>query len=132
MKAIKRLLANVVDIFVFLAIVTAHFVFILPFALPDSHQDGISLPIAAGIMVLVILFTFVVQSPFLKTHQTIGKAFFRLKIITENDRRPLTISIIIQREVFAKVMSCYSLCIPVLFGRKGRHDIACETNVVEV
>jgi len=74
--------------------------------------------------------TFMVQYPFLRVHQTIGKGFFGLKIVSTNEQRPLTVGIILAREVFAKIMTGYLLCLPVLVGKQGKHDEACETDVI--
>jgi len=136
MKILKRLLANFVDIFLFLAIVVFFFAFVLPSILPVADREevnsSIALLIAVTSLILVVVSTFAAQYPFLIIHQTIGKAFFRLKIISTNEQRPLTVSIIVQREIFAKVMSLYLLCLPVLFNKTGKHDEACETGVIEV
>jgi len=129
-------MANFVDIFLFLAIVVFFFAFLIPSILPLADDGNVNsstvLFIAAAALVLVVIITFALQYPFLSAHQTIGKAFFRLKIVSTNEQRPLTVSVIVQREIFAKVMSLYLLCLPVLFGKTGKHDEACETGVIEV
>lgn len=123
---LKRLLANFIDVFVFLASVVAHYVFILPFF--DAVNEWV---FAAVALVAVIVFNTILQYPFLKVNQTIGKAFFRLKVISTNPHRPLSVSIMVQREVFAKAFTCYFMCLPVFFNAKGQHDVACETEVVD-
>jgi len=124
---IKRLLANFVDIFLFFAIIAMYFSFLFPL-MPGSEGESFLL---AGLSLLFIVAAyFAVQYPFLKVHQTVGKAFFGLKIISTNEQRPLTVSVIVAREVFAKVMTCYLMCLPVLFKGRGKHDEACETDVI--
>ena len=130
MKIVRRTIANLIDIFVFLAIVVALFMFVLPTFFPLPYGEDMSMVVAGAMFVFVILLTFGVQYPFLVIHQTIGKAFMGLRIVSKNDGRPLTLGIIVQREVFAKVFTFYFMCIPVLFGREGHHDLACETEVV--
>jgi len=130
MMIFKRLAANFIDIFVFLAIVVALFMFALPTFFPPADGEEMSLIMAGTGLALVVLLTFAVQYPFLVMHQTIGKAFFRLKIISTNAQRPLTVGILVQRELFAKVFTFYFMCIPMLFGKTGQHDVACETEVV--
>ena len=130
MFLLKRLIANFVDVFVFVAIVVLFMVVVLPFFLVDGDEGVFGLVVAGGGLVLICGLVFLVQYPFLRINQTIGKAFVGLRIVSTNDRRPLTIQIILQREIFAKVLTCYFMCIPVLFGKEGQHDVACETEVV--
>jgi len=86
--------------------------------------------LAALSLILIVTTYFAVQYPFLKVHQTVGKGFFRLTIISTDEQRPLTISTILAREIFAKVMTAYLLCLPVLFGYEGKHDESCGTKVI--
>ena len=131
MKTLKRLMANFVDIFVFLAIVVMFFLFILPyFLLVIGWYGEISVSIVLTVLILIVSLNFAVQYPFLRSHQTIGKTFFGLKIISTNEQRLLTLSVILQREIFAKIMTCYIMCLPVLLNKRGKHDEACETDVV--
>ena len=127
----RRLLANIVDIIIFVGLLVASFLFVLPFfaSVFDAYaEDNIVL---AGIMLaLVLVANTLLQYPFLVVFQTIGKALFGLKIISTNDRRPLTVGIVVQRELFAKVMTMYLMCLPVLLGKIGQHEIATETKVV--
>jgi len=129
MMLIKRLMANFIDIFVFIALIVLFFAVILPFFIPSSETE-LSLIWAGVTLITILAVTFSVQYPFLRVNQTIGKAFFGLKIASTNEGRPLTLSIILQREVFAKSFTCYFMCLPVLLGLKGQHDIVCETEVI--
>lgn len=121
-----------VDIAVFLALILLFFMVILPFFDDFLRPDGeyLSLPIAGVVLVLVLLINFAVQYPFMVINQTIGKAFFGLRIVSTNNNRPMTFWIVFQRELFAKVFTMYLMAIPVIFGRQGQHDVACETEVV--
>ncbi|MCL2399382.1 MAG: RDD family protein [Defluviitaleaceae bacterium] len=131
MIIIKRIIANIIDIVLFFFIIVMFFMFILPFFLNWAGIEGELSPFLAGVsLVLIITLNFAIQYLFLQTHQTIGKAFFGLKIVSTNAQRPLTVSIVLQREILAKAMTCYLMCIPVLFGREGKHDEACETKVI--
>ena len=122
-------MANFIDVFVFIAIVVLFLVVILPLFLPYG-QEEISLGVAGISFILVGCLVFLLQYPFMRINQTIGKAFFGLRIESTNDRRPLTVGIIVQRELFAKALTCYFMCLPVFFGNEGQHDIVCETRVV--
>ncbi|MCL2216602.1 MAG: RDD family protein [Defluviitaleaceae bacterium] len=125
----RRVLANFVDIFIFVAITVAMFVWVLPFFVPIPEGEYMSLAWAALALVGVAGFTLVVQWPFYLNNQTVGKAFFRLRLKSTNDTRPLTAIIILQREIFAKIFTMYFMCFPVLWGSQGYHDVACETEV---
>ena len=129
MRVIKRILANLIDLFVFFGIIVGFFVFVIPFFFPGGEMHIVW---AGVVFVLVVGLTFGLQYPFLRNNQTLGKAFFRLKIVSTNDQRPLTVGIIVQRELFAKILSCYLMCLPSLVNKLGKHDESCETDVVEV
>lgn len=128
MEILKRILANIIDIFIYLLIVVISFLFMLPHILNNFNSINIAVLI---IFILTIIFTFIIQYPFLKVNQTIGKAFFSLEIITTNKSRPLDVSIIVQREIFGKIITCYLMCLPVLYGKTGGHEIITETKVVK-
>ena len=127
MLILKRLLANLVDIAVFFAILTVFVLYVSPIAL-----DIIGHTTAASIIVFVLVAAVLagIQYPFIIVHQTIGKAFFRLKVISTNDLRPMTPSILLQRELFGKVATGYLLCLPSLFGKVGGHDAVAQTEVI--
>ena len=125
----RRVLANFVDVFIFLAITVAVFAFVLPFFVPIPYGEEMSLAWAALALVGVAGLTLAVQWPFYLNNQTVGKAFFRMRISSTNNARPLTTGIILQREIFAKIFTAYFMCLPVLWGSQGFHDAACETEV---
>jgi len=86
---------------------------------------------SAIIIIGVIGATYLVQYPFMIVGQTVGKGLFSLQIVSTDETRPvITVGIIMQREIFAKAMSGYLICIPVLFGKTGGHEIATLTKVV--
>ncbi|MCL2016867.1 MAG: RDD family protein [Defluviitaleaceae bacterium] len=127
MLLLKRIMANMVDISVFLIVVILAFMYVDP----QLSQIFGNSPVVAGILlVMTVVGTFILQYQFFKVNQTIGKAFFRLVIVSSNDARPLTPGIIIQRELLGKLCTGYLICIPVLWGAQGNHDIATETKVI--
>jgi len=124
---IKRVCANFVDVVLFFTILVLLLLYVHPVV-----SGFIANPTVAAVVVLVLLVALVamVHYPFMMVHQTVGKAFFRLKIISTNSERPMTPSIVLQREVFGKVATGYLLCFPVLLGKQGGHEIVTETEVV--
>ena len=128
MMIIKRLFANLVDIILFFAVIALYFTFLFPYLLRIMGEENAA-PAALSLFLIIGVY-FAVQYPFLCVHQTVGKGFFGLRIISINHERPLTISVILAREILAKVMTGYLLCLPVLFGGQGKHDEACGTDVI--
>ena len=131
MMFIKRLLANFIDLFVFFGLLVLFFLFALPVILSVLGMEEANLVIAGASFVIILAGVFLLQYPFMINNQTIGKALFGLRIISTEADRPLTVGIIIQREVFAKFFTCYIMCASMLFGSKeGQHDKVCGTKVV--
>lgn len=119
---LRRILANIIDIASFFAIVVVAFIF-LNEVVPENFFGG------AIIFISIIAASLILQYPFLVNDQTVGKAFFGLKLVSTNENRPLNISIILQRDLFGKVFTCYFLCLPVIFGKKGGHEEMSSTEV---
>ena len=126
-KVFKRLCANIVDVLLFFALLVAAFIFIQPFLARFIDNNTIN---AALVLILVVAVTTGIQIPFILVDQTLGKAFFGLKIASTNSERPLTPGIIVQRELFAKVATGYLLCLPVFIGKQGGHEITTETEII--
>lgn len=84
-------------------------------------------------MFLIGLLYFFIQYPFMKNGQTIGKGFYRLKIVsTDKFRKDISVAVVFQREILCKLMSCYFICIPLLAGKVGGHEEATHTKIVQV
>jgi len=124
---LKRICANIIDIILFFVIFVLLFLYVYPAVSGFVANPTIA---AVVILLLIIALVAVVQYPFLLVHQTVGKAFFRLKIISTNQERPMTPSIVLQREVFCKVATGYLLCAPVFFAKQGVHEAITETEVI--
>lgn len=126
MLIVARVLAQLVDIFTSLGVL----VFLALVVHPAITDFGIQ-PTIGAVFVLILAIAIIagIQYVFLQTHQTIGKAFFRLKIVSTEPDRPLDMSILLQREAFIKMFSCYLVCFPVLLGRVGGHEVATKTKV---
>lgn len=125
---ILRLLAQVIDWLVFLGALLFSFSVLLPIlkrVVPDHALAAVL------VLLCTILITLAVQLPFLSVNQTVGKAFFGLEIQSTNPDRPLTPSVLFQREIFCKLFPCYLLCLPMLWGKPGGHETATETKVVK-
>lgn len=84
-------------------------------------------------MFLIGLLYFFIQYPFMQNGQTIGKGFYRLKIVsTDKFRKDISVAVVFQREILCKLMSCYFICIPLLAGKVGGHEEATHTKIVQV
>lgn len=124
---VKRIAAQLIDLFVGLLILFAVFAYILPFL--SRFIKGDTVLAVIGIVLFVGL-TAGVQYPFMKMQQTLGKGFFSLKIVsTDKERKDVPISVIVQREILCKLMSCFFICLPVLAGKAGGHEEATHTAV---
>jgi len=126
MKLFKRILANIVDILVFFTIFVLAILYLQPFLARFSENHTVN---AVIITVLAVGVTSGIQIPFLLVNQTLGKAFFKLRVVSTNKERPITPGIVLQRELFAKVATGYLLCLPVFVGKKGGHEVITETDI---
>ena len=125
-KLIKRILANIVDILFFFTLLVAAFLYVRPLIEEISSNHTVN---AVIVLILVIIVTTGIQLPFIMVNQTLGKAFFGLRVVSTNSERPVTPGIVIQRELFAKVATGYLLCLPVLIGKTGGHEVVTETGI---
>lgn len=123
---IIRFMAQLIDILVCLGALMISYLGVLPVLFRFVGSAAV-----AGVLVLIIGVGLAVlmQLPFLRGNQTVGKAFFGLEIQSADAARPMTLSVLVQRELFCKMMSCYLICIPMLFGRPGGHEEATQTRV---
>jgi len=122
-----RVIAQFIDIFACMAILVGAFIMIPPLLL----KQGVGSVSAAAVVLVAALFVSLgIQYPFLKIGQTVGKAFFGLSVDSAVLERPVTVSIMFQREVFLKLFTCWFICIPVLWGAPGGHETATQTKVV--
>lgn len=121
-----RIAAQLIDIIVCFAVVVLSFMYILPLFLRFLSSTAA----AVILLLLVIAVNLLIQIPFYKTCQTIGKAFAGLEIVSTDPQRPLTLTVLLSREILCKLASCYFICIPVLAGGRGGHEEATKTAVI--
>ena len=77
---------------------------------------------------LIALIPIMLQSLFWLDHTTIGKTMVFCTVETM-DETELTYFAMMTREFVSKVFSCYLVCLPVLFGKKGLHEIVTNSEV---
>ena len=125
---LRRILGQLIDLIIGFSILIGTFAYILPF-LSDYISNKTLLAILG--LIIIILANYLIQLAFMMNNQTLGKAFMGLKLIsTDEIRKDLSVSIIIQREVLCKLISCFFMCIPVLVGKNGGHEEATRTAVM--
>ena len=123
MLIVRRILATLIDIVIFFIITVSGLVFVL-----EIFPEGI---IGAGLLfVFIIAINTILQWPFLMVGQTIGKAFFGLLIVSIKEGKEVTPSLIIQREIFGKILPVYFTCILIIIGKKEEYDKLSDTDVV--
>lgn len=121
-----RIVAQLIDIIVCFAVVVLSFVYILPIFL---HYLDTTVA-AVILLLLVVAVNVLIQIPFLKVGQTIGKAFAGLEIVSTDPQRPLNLTVLLSREILCKLASCYFICLPVFAGGRGGHEEATKTAVI--
>ena len=126
----KRAMAQLIDFVLGILMLFLIFGFVLPWIQPLIPNDIIRTLIG---MFLIGLLYFLIQYPFMQNGQTIGKGFYRLKIVsTDKFRKDISVAVVFQREILCKLMSCYFICIPLLAGKVGGHEEATHTKIVQV
>ena len=126
MLIIARLLATIVDV----ALGIAMLVFSIMVIHPVLIGWGLNPTLSAGLLLFAVLAIYGgAQYVFMKSNQTIGKAFFGLVIVSTDPDRPVDVSIIFQREVFLKFFTMGLICIPVLWNKPGGHEVSTHTKV---
>lgn len=131
MLLMKRTMAQLIDLIVGILIIFLTFGFMVPFIGKFIGNDVIKALLG---IVLVAGLLFLVNYPFMVNGQTLGKGFFQLKIVSTDDKRKdVPLAVIFQREILCKLMSCYFICLPLLFRKKlGGHEEATHTKLVQV
>ncbi len=126
----KRAMAQLIDFVLGILMLFLIFGFVLPWIQSLIPNDIIRTLIG---MFLIGLLYFFIQYPFMQNGQTIGKGFYRLKIVsTDKFRKDISVAVVFQREILCKLMSCYFICIPLLAGKVGGHEEATHTKIVQV
>ncbi|MGF6989723.1 putative RDD family membrane protein YckC [Lachnospiraceae bacterium PM6-15] len=128
MMYVRRVLAQLIDLVVGVLLLFVTFAYVTPF-LVKLVGNAYAAVIAAILLYIVVYY--LLQYPFMKNGQTLGKAFFSLKIITTDSKDgAVPIAVIVQREILCKLMSCFFICIPLFLGKPGGHEEATHTRVV--
>ena len=126
----KRAIAQVIDFFLGILLLFLTFGFLLPWMQPVISNNWLRTILG---MTIVSSLYFLLQYPFMQNGQTIGKGFYRLKIIsTDEIRKDISVAVIFQREILCKLMSCYFICLPLLAGKAGGHEEATHTKVIQI
>lgn len=126
----KRICAQLIDFVLGILMIYLVFVVVIPLYAGFLPNDFLTVFIA---IFLMGLFYFGLQYPFMQNHQTLGKAFFHLVIIsTDPYRKDVPMAVIIQREILCKMMSCFFICAPLLFGKAGGHEESTHTKIVQL
>jgi len=121
----KRIMAEIIDIFVF--------IISLALALKGIEIiiENIELPnkllYVLGIIALSV--PILLQCLFWKLGKSIGKTYVGLLVIDNETQQPANFTHMFIREVFSKWLSLYIVCIPVLFGNKGIHELTSNTTI---
>lgn len=124
---IIRIMAQLIDLFVCFAALMISYLTVPPVLSLFTSSPNVN---GAVVFVITVLLAAGAQYPFFKVNQTVGKAFFGLEIESTDPQRPMDLSVMLQRELFLKLMTCYFICFPVLYGSTGGHEVATATRVV--
>ena len=126
-----RLLANVIDWLVFAMIFMALF-FGFQHLTPAQYfeQDMIHWGFGIAWLLLMVIVPLGLNYPFMIQGQTIGKAFFALQVRITDTNEPLDFWPMFQREILAKLMSCYIICLPLFFSRQAKYDEAIGAQLI--
>ncbi|MFV0361702.1 MAG: RDD family protein [Suipraeoptans sp.] len=128
MMYVRRVLAQLVDLIIGVLLLFVTFVYVTPFV--SDIFGNAYVAVVAEIILFIVVYS-LIQYPFMRNAQTLGKAFFSLKIISTDDiRHDVSVAVIVQREIFCKLLSCFFICIPMLTKRPGGHEEATHTKVI--
>lgn len=127
MMRIARVLAQIIDLVFAIGVIVGTSMF-----LPTVFSSIVNVWASAIITLLTaIILIFLLQYPFLKVGQTIGKGFFSIQVIEKETNQPAGISKMIIREIACKMMTLYLVCIPAITGKEAGQDAMAGTVVVK-
>lgn len=125
MMLLRRIIAELIDIFVLIA-GTALGIF-LAGQLNAMFEESFALLTWSEICIIALI-PIALQSLFWIEHTTIGKTMVFCEIVSEDDSE-LTYWAMLTREYVSKIFSCYLVCLPILVGKKGLHEIVTNSKV---
>lgn len=123
---LMRVVAQLIDIIVSMALLVGTFLVLVPGILSLWNN-----PAVAGVTALILaaVLMVLIQYPFLKVGQTVGKALCGLEIVA-TDNQPLTVNRLLRRELLLKFATLYIICFPAFSGQPGGHEEATATKVI--
>lgn len=122
---LRRLIAELIDIAVLIG--GTAFGIYLAGQLNAMFDDSFFLLTISEVCIIALI-PILLQSLFWLEHTTIGKTMVFCTVESE-DENELTFFSMMTREYISKVFSCYLVCLPVLFGKKGLHEMVTNSVV---
>lgn len=125
---IKRIVSELIDLFVMLISIAAG----AKLSQIVIDRYGRYIPDGAlfffGLFILAI--PILLQCLFWRRGKSVGKTYMGLLVVDEETQIVASLSQMVVREIFAKWLSLYIVCIPLFLQKKGIHEVASKTNVI--
>jgi len=122
---IRRVVANLIDLFI-LIFSTALGIYLS--SLLSNLFEELFFLLIVSLVCIIVLIPIAIQSIFWMEGTTIGKMMTFCQVVDENNKK-LDYFAMFTREYLSKVLSCYLVCLPVLAGKPGIHEIVSYSHV---
>ncbi|TCT13838.1 RDD family protein [Natranaerovirga pectinivora] len=127
---VKRIVAELMDIVILFLLLMGILYGIATIEFLGSFEYSILNTLALfSVVIICVSAPILLQYLFWKEGRSIGKTYVGLVVIDLQTNKPAGFSTMLVRETFSKWISCWVMCIPVFFGKKGVHESATRTEV---
>lgn len=124
---VRRIVANVIDLFVLIASVALGVYFAGLVA--DMFEEPFFL-LTVSMVCIIILVPIGLQSLFWLESTTIGKMMVFIKVVNNENGENLDYFQMFVRDFLLKILSANLVTLPVFFGKPGVHEIILDSKVI--
>ena len=123
---IRRILANIIDLIVY---ITSAALGIYGAAQLNRYFDETFTLLILSQVCIIIVIPVLLQAPFWMIGSTIGKTF-TFQVVVHEDGEKVDFFLMLVRDFLLKIVSCYFVIFPMLFGQKGVHEVVTNTKTI--
>lgn len=127
MMLVRRIIANIIDLFVLIGSIALGVYFAGQVA--DMFEEPFFL-LTVSMVCMIILIPIALQSLFWLESTTIGKMMVFIKVVKKEDGENLDYFQMFVRDFLLKILSANLVTLPVFIGKPGVHDVILDSKII--